>query len=394
VLATPGITTCVPAATAVPACETITHVIRWGETLTSIAREYRVSIDRLVTWNGIHNPNLIWVGRELVVSMLSAAPPMPIDQIMTHIVRRGDTLTLVARQHGVSVGDLVAWNGIRSPNLIWVGQELRVPILPAATAKHIDQFTTHVIRRGETLTSVARQHGVSVGDLVAWNGIWNPNLIWAGQKLVVSVPPAHTRTPAPTLVPTAISTPQPNLTVAPTPTSTPTPFLSPEPTAMSTPMPPPTSASTAMTTPTPTQIPTVVEPPSAEEIAYVRQAAAVGMDHTRKSEALISLMSDASRDPSLLTDGLWKLQIAVALGSLELDGKSLQNLRAPRRFQDVHQDLLDASRLTDRAASLIPATVERLRPSTIEEIIAAIHGGRDAMNRAGKKLQDLTANAP
>jgi len=149
-----------------------------------------------------------------------------------------------------------------------------------------------------------------------------------------------------------------------------------------------------MTTPTPTQIPTVVEPPSAEEIAYVRQAAAVGMDHTRNSEALISLMSDASRDPSLLTDGLWKLQIAVALGSLELDGKSLQNLRAPRRFQDVHQDLLDASRLTDRAASLIPATVERLRPSTIEEIIAAIHGGRDAMNRAGKKLQDLTANAP
>jgi LysM repeat protein len=105
-----------------------THVVRAGETLSSIAAQHGVSATALARANGITNPDLIRVGQRLVVpSGGSASNAAPKTTAKTYVVRNGDTLNLIARRLGVSASALASINGIANPNRITVGMVLRVP---------------------------------------------------------------------------------------------------------------------------------------------------------------------------------------------------------------------------------------------------------------------------
>jgi membrane-bound lytic murein transglycosylase D len=119
----------------VPAAERVTyrkHRVQSGESLGSIAARYGVGVDALVEFNRIPNPNRISVGMEVVVPLplpgLGAGTlkanatgvPMKVE------VRTGDNLGMIARRHGVSVENLVAWNHVENPDQLKVGQVLLV----------------------------------------------------------------------------------------------------------------------------------------------------------------------------------------------------------------------------------------------------------------------------
>jgi LysM repeat protein len=104
----------------------------------------------------------------------------------SHTVRQGETLDGIARRHGTTVADLVARNGIRDPNRIFVGETLTVsssggPSSGAGTGGG----GTYTVQRGDTLATIARRHGTTVRDLVARNGIRDPNLVIAGHTLQI-----------------------------------------------------------------------------------------------------------------------------------------------------------------------------------------------------------------
>ncbi len=100
-----------------------------------------------------------------------------------HIVRRGDTLYSVARRYGTTVNAIVQANGLPNSNRIYVGQRLVVPTSgatqPAAASG------TYVVQYGDTLSSIAYRHGVSTQTLASANNIYNQNLIRRGQRLVI-----------------------------------------------------------------------------------------------------------------------------------------------------------------------------------------------------------------
>jgi putative chitinase len=100
-----------------------------------------------------------------------------------HVVVRGDTLYAISRRYGVSVQDLVKANGIVNPSLIYVGQRITIPGRGPAPAPSGD--TVHVVQRGETLTRISLKYGVSIWSIVNANGIRNPNLIYVGQRLKI-----------------------------------------------------------------------------------------------------------------------------------------------------------------------------------------------------------------
>jgi LysM repeat protein len=115
-----------------------------------------------------------------------AATALAADPTVT--VRPGDTLTAIARRHGVSVRRLVDLNDIADPNRIYVGQRLRVgrgASGPSSGAGSTPTTTVHVVNRGSTLWGIAQHYGVTVAAIVAANGIPNPSLIFAGQRLVI-----------------------------------------------------------------------------------------------------------------------------------------------------------------------------------------------------------------
>ncbi len=111
----------------------------------------------------------------------------------TYTVRPGDTLSQIAQRHGTTVDELVRLNNIRNPNLIYPGQELRLPA------------RTYTVRPGDTLSQIAQRHGTTVDELVRLNNIRNPNLIYPGQEL--RLPPSSS---APAPAPPPAPTPAPN----------------------------------------------------------------------------------------------------------------------------------------------------------------------------------------
>lgn len=168
------------------------HIVKRGDTLSRIARRYGVSERALASANGIRNPRALPVGRRLripggveeaiVADTAERRPPAKASTATTYTVRRGDTLSSIAARHGVSSRALASANGIDDPRALPVGRKLRIPgpggVRSAAA-------TTYTVRRGDTLSSIARRHGTSVQQLLAANGIERADSIRAGQKLRV-----------------------------------------------------------------------------------------------------------------------------------------------------------------------------------------------------------------
>jgi LysM repeat protein len=92
-----------------------------------------------------------------------------------YTVQRGDTLTEIARDHGVSVSDLVEANSIRNRDLIRIGQVLVIP----------GKDKQHVVSRGETLVRIASTYGTSAFALAKANSLSDPDRIYPGQRLVI-----------------------------------------------------------------------------------------------------------------------------------------------------------------------------------------------------------------
>lgn len=98
-------------------------------------------------------------------------------------VHRGDTLSGIARRYGTSVTALVEVNGLRSRHYLRVGQTLYVP--PGRSWRG-GGTGVHIVRRGETLSAIARRYGTTVQALVRANGLASSNRIYPGQRLAIA----------------------------------------------------------------------------------------------------------------------------------------------------------------------------------------------------------------
>lgn len=100
----------------------IIYIVKRGDTLSQIAQDYGVSVQSIVKNNNIVNPNLIYVGQRLVIKGTTGVQP----NYLFYRVRWGDNLYRIARRYRVSVRSIVQLNHIMNPNLIYVGQLLKI----------------------------------------------------------------------------------------------------------------------------------------------------------------------------------------------------------------------------------------------------------------------------
>ena len=186
-----------------PASRRITfveHTVARGETLSGIAHRYRVSTRLVVEANPRIRGRALRPGTRVIVptggalstsvARRMADPVEPASSSRTgfHRVRRGETLSGLASEYGVTVRQLKAWNALGSKESIRAGQRLRVtpPGRSRATTSLASTGSAgrvHMVRRGETLSGLAKRYGVSVQALLDANHLSSSENLRAGATL-------------------------------------------------------------------------------------------------------------------------------------------------------------------------------------------------------------------
>ena len=205
-----------------------------GDTLSDIADRQGVSLNQLMQANGITNPNMVVAGQKLVLPgsrrATAAAAPRALPTA-PYTVKSGETLSEIADRFGTSTERLIKINGISNPNLVVAGTRLAIPGRPSSSAAPRNA-KEHVVRSGESLSSIAGSYGLPVERLVAINKIDDPDLVVSGTRLKLQAPPPVKATPKPAAQAKPKPKPKPAATpvAKTTPVATPAPKPTPQPT--------------------------------------------------------------------------------------------------------------------------------------------------------------------
>jgi membrane-bound lytic murein transglycosylase D len=175
-------------------------VVESGDSLSRISARHHVPVSVLRSSNDIDG-DLIRVGQklrlprddQLLVDPLYAEAAMELRTLqsgliaadrITHRVRPGESLSVIARRYRVSVRDLQRWNNISDPRTLRAGASITVFNSPARAAA--DKGTVqYVVRRGDSLWSIAQKYKVKVNDLQNWNDLGSNTVLQPGQSIKI-----------------------------------------------------------------------------------------------------------------------------------------------------------------------------------------------------------------
>lgn len=176
------------------------YTVKSGDTLSGIASQYNTTVNQIVSLNQLSNPNLIYVGQVLKLknsqttnSSSSSSSSTAATTVGTYTVKAGDTLSAIASRYSTSSSTLASLNSLSNPNLIYVGQVLKVSsnasISSSTNSSANSTVTTaasYTVKAGDTLSAIAAKYGTTYQALASTNSISNPNDIYVGQVIKVS----------------------------------------------------------------------------------------------------------------------------------------------------------------------------------------------------------------
>ncbi len=175
-----------------------------GDTLSGLANRHRVPVSVLRTTNNL-NSDMIRVGQKLrlprdeqmLVDPLYVAAANQLQKLqsgliaserVTHRVRSGESLSVIARRYKVSVRELQAWNNISDPRKLRAGKTLTLFQSPAPKPVSVRSGPIkHTVQRGDSLWSIAKRYKVKVNDLLRWNDLSKSDIIQPGQSIKINL---------------------------------------------------------------------------------------------------------------------------------------------------------------------------------------------------------------
>lgn len=180
-----------------PSAATTTHTVKPGEYPAKIASTYGVRTADVLAWNGLTPESTIQVGQKLLIypggaaAERRAAPPEPKKlDVVTHKVAKGESASVIASKYGVSLKDFMAWNDLTSKSVLKVGQSVTIRRggdvqLASAKASSGGEKLVHVVAKGQSPWTIAKQYGVSVDELYSWNGWTKAPVLQVGTRITV-----------------------------------------------------------------------------------------------------------------------------------------------------------------------------------------------------------------
>jgi LysM repeat protein len=207
-------TTAPLASTAAPA-SSARYTIAKGDTVSSIASRFGVSVSTILSANGLSATSVIYAGRTLAIPSGSAPAPAaaaptvtnavtaaPTSSGSSYTIAKGDTISSIAKRFGVSIAAMLSANGLSASSVIYAGRTLSVPSGSASAAAPAPAVTnavdvtptasgsSYTIASGDTISAIATKFGVGTKALLEANGLTLSSIIFSGQKLTIPGAPS------------------------------------------------------------------------------------------------------------------------------------------------------------------------------------------------------------
>ena len=166
----------------------IEHKVRKGETLSYLAKKYRVPLSVIMETNSLTKKHFLRIGQRLMIPSQNGSLSQPRlsdsekKKVTFYTVKKGETLSQIASKFGTTVNQIKKLNGLKNPHHIKKGQRLKIP---ATNAVEEGVFVEHKVKRGENLSYLATKYGVSVSAIMEANHLTNKHRIKTGQYLLI-----------------------------------------------------------------------------------------------------------------------------------------------------------------------------------------------------------------
>ncbi|RKL98655.1 LysM peptidoglycan-binding domain-containing protein [Moraxella catarrhalis] len=181
------------------------YTVRAGDSLTSVAATHGLTVGQLASYNNLANDAHILIGQRLWL-VAGKVKPQPVSvqnpsrqststantNSATHKVSAGESLTAIARRYNISLHALAKENGLSVTDGVLIGQTLKLPsdaktanttMANTSSSPSVNKPESYTVRAGDSLTSVAATHGLTVGQLASYNNLANDAHILIGQRL-------------------------------------------------------------------------------------------------------------------------------------------------------------------------------------------------------------------
>lgn len=158
------------------------YIVQKGDTLWNISKKLDTSVDEIKRLNNL-NSNLLYIGQVLKVPSFMTAE----DSNIIYVVKSGDNLYNIAKAYNTTVNDIKSFNNLSSDKLS-IGQIIKIPestsIVTPSEDEVINEESVYVVKKGDTLYSIAKMFNTTVDNLKELNSIVT-DILTIGTKLII-----------------------------------------------------------------------------------------------------------------------------------------------------------------------------------------------------------------
>lgn len=169
---------------AVTSATQLNYTVRAGDTISAIARKFQLSTKQLLQLNNIEAGALIVPGQKLKLIANSVVPAAQAkaSAATVHVVKRGETVASIAKLHSIAISTVLSINNLSAKAIIFPGQRLTIgSVIPKKAPTILPEL--HLVQSGETLASIANQYGIQLQLLLSANSFTEASLVYAGQSI-------------------------------------------------------------------------------------------------------------------------------------------------------------------------------------------------------------------
>ncbi len=153
--------------------------VKPGETLSILSKKYNVPIELIIDSNDINNPDNLRVGQKIII-------PNKIDSLneiktKNYTIKKGDTIDSISNLFNISKEDILRINKIQTPNLIFEGQSILIPVTPSFNQSVNPSY--HVLLEGETLYKISKKYNLPLEIIMKINNTKNLHNLKPGSKI-------------------------------------------------------------------------------------------------------------------------------------------------------------------------------------------------------------------